>query len=134
MASRAQSAMLRSWPRSPVAAGAGGPGRRRVLRISADPNNLPFTNERREGFENKIAELLAREMDADVQYAWRAQRRGFFREALKEGECDLVLGVPLGLRAGRDDRSLLPLDLRLRHAEGSRSGRSLVRRPSPASR
>ncbi len=69
---------------------------RRVLRISADPNNLPFTNERLEGFENKIADLLAREMDADLLYIWRAQRRGFFRSSLKEGECDLVLGVPSG--------------------------------------
>src|SRR3954469_9234279 len=72
------------------------PPPRRVLRISADPNNLPFTNERREGFENKIAELLAREMDADLRYTWRAQRRGFFRETLKADECDLVLGVPSG--------------------------------------
>ena len=69
---------------------------RRVLRVSADPNNLPFTNERREGFENKIAELLAGELDAEIRYVWRAQRRGFFREALKEGEGDLVLGVPAG--------------------------------------
>jgi len=67
-----------------------------VLRISADPNNLPFSNQRQEGFENRIAELLARELGADVQYIWRAQRRGFFRSALKEGECDLVLGVPAG--------------------------------------
>src|SRR4051812_17891077 len=69
---------------------------RRVLRVSADPNNLPFTNDRLEGFENKIAVLLAREMDADLSYVWRAQRRGFFRSALTEGECDLVMGVPAG--------------------------------------
>src|SRR3954470_615887 len=69
---------------------------KRILRVTADPNNLPFSNERHEGFENKIAELLARELDAELQYSWRAQRRGFFREALKNGECDLVLGVPAG--------------------------------------
>jgi quinoprotein dehydrogenase-associated probable ABC transporter substrate-binding protein len=68
----------------------------RVLRISADPNNLPFTNHKLEGFENKIAELLARDLKCDLQYIWRAQRRGFFRQSLKEGECDLVLGVPAG--------------------------------------
>jgi quinoprotein dehydrogenase-associated probable ABC transporter substrate-binding protein len=67
---------------------------KRVLRITADPNNLPFSNERREGFENKIAELIARELDANLQYSWRAQRRGFFRESLKEDRADLVLGVP----------------------------------------
>jgi mxaJ protein len=68
----------------------------RVLRISADPNNLPFTNERREGFENKIAELLAEEMNAKLEYHWRAQRRGFFKHALTENEADLVLGMPAG--------------------------------------
>lgn len=71
------------------------PGRR-VLRISADPNNLPFTNDRLGGFENKIAALLAAETGAELQYNWRAQRRGFFRTAFKEGEADLVLGVPVG--------------------------------------
>src|SRR4051812_33001916 len=67
---------------------------RRVLRIAADPNNLPFSNERREGFENKIADLLAQELVAEIEYTWHAQRRGFFRETLKDGNCDLVLGVP----------------------------------------
>src|SRR3954462_7100830 len=64
----------------------------RVLRVTADPNNLPFTNEKREGFENKLAELVAKELGADLQYSWRAQRRGFFRETLKENRADLVLG------------------------------------------
>jgi quinoprotein dehydrogenase-associated probable ABC transporter substrate-binding protein len=67
---------------------------KRILRVAADPNNLPFSNERREGFENKIAELIAKELDAELQYSWRAQRRGFFRETLKENRADLVLGVP----------------------------------------
>ena len=70
------------------------PAKKRILRIAADPNNLPFCNDRLEGFENKIAGLLAEELNADVQYTWRAQRRGFFRETLKEGDTDLILGVP----------------------------------------
>lgn len=65
-----------------------------VLRVTADPNNLPFSNERREGFENKIAELVAKELDVNLDYTWRAQRRGFFRETLKENRADLILGVP----------------------------------------
>src|SRR4051794_5656602 len=56
---------------------------RPVLRIAADPNNLPFTNDKCEGFENKIAELIARDLDAAIEYTWWAQRRGFFRENLK---------------------------------------------------
>src|SRR5215216_6147346 len=51
----------------------------RVIRVAADPNNLPFTNERLEGFENKIADVLAAELGARIEYHWRAQRRGFFR-------------------------------------------------------
>jgi len=66
----------------------------RVLRVAADPNNLPFSNDRLEGFENKIAELIARELHCNIEYHWRAQRRGFFRETLKNGDADLVLGVP----------------------------------------
>ena len=66
----------------------------RVLRVAADPNNLPFSNDRLEGFENKIADLIARELHCRIQYHWRAQRRGFFRETLKSGDVDLVLGVP----------------------------------------
>src|SRR4051812_36297226 len=49
---------------------------KRVLRVAADPNNLPFSNDKGEGFENKIAELVARDLGATVEYTWRAQRRG----------------------------------------------------------
>jgi mxaJ protein len=73
---------------------AGAPVSKRILRVTSDPNNLPFSNDKREGFENKLAELIAKELDADLQYSWRAQRRGFFRETLKEDRADLVLGVP----------------------------------------
>jgi mxaJ protein len=67
------------------------------LRICADPNNLPFTNDRLEGFENKIARLVARDLGATVRYTWWAQRRGFFRNTLKAHECDAVMGIPVGL-------------------------------------
>jgi len=66
----------------------------RELRVCADPNNLPFSNDRLEGFENRIADLLAREMSATVKYKWWAQRRGFVRNTLNACECDLVMGVP----------------------------------------
>jgi mxaJ protein len=66
----------------------------RELRVCSDPNNLPFSNERGEGFENRLAELVAREMGARVKYTWWAQRRGFIRNTLRAGECDLVMGVP----------------------------------------
>lgn len=65
-----------------------------VLRVCADPNNLPFSNQRGEGFENKLAELLARDLGERVEYTWWAQRRGFFRNTLRAGTCDIVIGVP----------------------------------------
>jgi mxaJ protein len=78
----------------PLAAHAGTNSIPRILRITADPNNLPFSNDRLEGFENRIAEIIAQELGAEIRYSWRAQRRGFFRETLKENNADLILGVP----------------------------------------
>ena len=66
----------------------------RQLRVCADPNNLPFSNQRLEGFENRLADLIAAELHRTVQYTWWAQRRGFFRNTLRAGVCDIVLGVP----------------------------------------
>ena len=66
----------------------------RVLRVCADPNNLPFSNERGEGFENRLAALVARELGARVEYTWWAQRRGFVRNTLRAGTCDVLMGVP----------------------------------------
>jgi mxaJ protein len=65
-----------------------------VLRVCADPNNLPYSNERGEGFENRLASLVARELGAKLEYTWWAQRRGFIRNTLRAGACDLVPGVP----------------------------------------
>lgn len=66
------------------------------LRVCADPNNLPFSNAAQQGFENRIAEILADELDTRLEYAWWPQRRGFIRHTLKAELCDLVIGVPAG--------------------------------------
>jgi mxaJ protein len=66
----------------------------RVLRVCADPNNLPFSNRALQGFENRLAELVARDLDARVEYTWWAQRRGFVRNTLGAGACDVLLGLP----------------------------------------
>jgi quinoprotein dehydrogenase-associated probable ABC transporter substrate-binding protein len=78
-------------------------GEDRVLRVCEDPNNMPFSNRAGEGFENKIAELLARELGWTLEYAWFPQRMGFIRNTLRGREpdsnrfkCDLVMGVPHG--------------------------------------
>jgi mxaJ protein len=67
------------------------------LRVCADPNNLPFSNDRGGGFENRIAALLAEDWGASLEYTWWAQRRGFIRNTLKAGVCDVVMGLPTGL-------------------------------------
>lgn len=68
----------------------------RVIRVAADPNNLPFSNQRGEGFENRLAEMIAHDLDARLEYLWWAQRRGFFRETVGSGRADVVMGVPAG--------------------------------------
>jgi mxaJ protein len=64
------------------------------LRVCADPNNLPFSNARAEGFENRIATLLARDLGTTVRYTWWAERRGFIRKTLGAHRCDVVMGIP----------------------------------------
>jgi mxaJ protein len=70
-----------------------------VLRVCADPNNLPFSNDRGDGFENRIADLLATDRHARLEYTWWAQRRGFIRNTLAAGACDVVVGMPTGTAA-----------------------------------
>jgi mxaJ protein len=68
-----------------------------VLRVCADPNNLPFSNQARQGFENRVAELVASELGRPIEFVWWAQRRGNVRETLNAGRCDLIPGVGAGL-------------------------------------
>jgi quinoprotein dehydrogenase-associated probable ABC transporter substrate-binding protein len=69
---------------------------RSQLRVCADPANIPFSNDKSEGFENKIAELLAKEMGVPVTYTWFPQAIGFVRNTLGAGRCDLVIGAAQG--------------------------------------
>jgi mxaJ protein len=66
------------------------------LRVCADPNNLPYSNAAGEGFENKIVRLVADYLHRQLVFVWRPQRRGFAREGLNAGECDLVAAIPSG--------------------------------------
>jgi mxaJ protein len=69
----------------------------RTLRVCADPNNLPFSNQREEGFENRLAEILARDLSAKLEYIWWPERKSFMKGSLNAGLCDVVLGVPTAL-------------------------------------
>src|SRR3954469_15007769 len=68
------------------------------FRVCADPDNLPFSMRDGSGFENKIADVLARTLGASsVTYTWQAQKRGFIRTTLNAGLCDVIMGVPAGI-------------------------------------
>lgn len=69
---------------------------RSELRVCADPHNLPFSNEAREGFENKVAEIVGADLQLPVSYVWFPQVTGFVRNTLRARECDLVMGAVSG--------------------------------------
>ncbi|MFL5440006.1 MAG: substrate-binding domain-containing protein [Myxococcales bacterium] len=64
------------------------------LRVCADPDNLPFSNRQGEGLENRIAEVIGRDLGVPVTYFWWPQQRGFVRRTLGENQCDVVVGIP----------------------------------------
>jgi mxaJ protein len=66
------------------------------LRVCSDPNNLPFSNKAEQGFENRIASLIARAQGTRVEYTWWAERRAFLRHTLNAGRCDVVMGFASG--------------------------------------
>jgi mxaJ protein len=70
----------------------------RELKVCADPDALPFSNQARQGFENKLAEMLARDMHATLTYTWQRMGRGFVRNIVNKGGCDVVLGIPSSFR------------------------------------
>ncbi len=67
-----------------------------VLRVCADPNNMPFSNEKGEGFENKLAELFAAKLGKKVAYTFFPQVTGFVRMTLGSHRCDVIMGYPQG--------------------------------------
>src|SRR3984885_6543583 len=68
----------------------------KVLRVCADPRNLPFSNEKGEGFENKLAELLASKLQKKIDYMYFPQATGFVRMTLGAHRCDVIMGFPQG--------------------------------------
>jgi len=68
----------------------------KVLRVCADPRNLPFSNEQGEGFENKLAELFAAKLQKKLDYMYFPQATGFVRVTLGAHRCDVIMGFPQG--------------------------------------
>lgn len=69
---------------------------RSALRVCSDPGNMPFSDVKGEGFENKIAELLAAKLGVPLRYTWFPQATGFLRNTLRARRCDLVVGIVSG--------------------------------------
>jgi len=85
-----------TWLAAPAQAQRPAPREAGLIRVCADPDNMPSSNEKGEGYENKIAELLAKELSAKLTYVWYPTRRGYFR-ILNGRYCDLAVEVPAGL-------------------------------------
>ena len=68
----------------------------KVLRVCADPRNLPFSNEKGEGFENKLAEFFAEKLQRKLSYMYFPQAAGFVRMTLAAHRCDVIMGFPQG--------------------------------------
>jgi mxaJ protein len=94
MSLRCREALL---PALLLAAGlAHGAAGERVLRVCADPDNLPYSHQDLSGFENRIAAIVADELHARLRYDWLPQRRGYVRKTMGAGLCDVFIGVPAG--------------------------------------
>ncbi|KJC56741.1 methanol oxidase [Bradyrhizobium sp. LTSPM299] len=68
----------------------------KVLRVCADPRNLPFSNDKGEGFENKLGELFAEKLQKKLDYMYFPQATGFVRMTLGSHRCDVIMGFPQG--------------------------------------
>ena len=101
--------LKRSWPRRILATcvalfaslgAAGGisaePASTALLRVCADPDNMPFSNAKGEGFENKLAELIAQKLDARLEYSWFTEASGYVPNTMGRGACDIVMGYAQG--------------------------------------
>jgi mxaJ protein len=71
-------------------------GEAKQLKVCGDPNNLPFSNEKLQGIENKIADVIAKDMGLTVAYTWWPHQRGVVKRALNTLRCDVMLGIPKG--------------------------------------
>lgn len=71
------------------------------LRVCADPDDLPFSSQKQPGFDNRIAQLLGRDLHRPVVFVWARARRGFLREQFNKGICDALMGVPQGMKRVR---------------------------------
>src|SRR5262245_28444089 len=70
------------------------PAGMKALRVCGDPENLPYSNEKLQGFENRIASLIAADLGVEPSYTWWPHQRGLVKNTLDAGTCDVIFGVP----------------------------------------
>src|SRR4051812_4507142 len=68
-----------------------------TLKVCADPDNLPYSDKAQRGFENRLAHIIAADLKENVSFVWARPRRGFVRERMNKGECDVLVSVPVGI-------------------------------------
>jgi len=85
-----------TWLATPAAAQRPAPREAGLIRVCADPDNMPSSNDKGEGYENKIAELIAKDLNSRLSYVWYPTRRGYFR-IINGMYCDMALEAPAGL-------------------------------------
>jgi quinoprotein dehydrogenase-associated probable ABC transporter substrate-binding protein len=92
----AAAGVLLSWLAMPAQAGPPELIERGSVRVCADGNNMPFSNEAGEGFENRIAEMMAEDLGVELRYVFAPQIMGFVRNTLQLRVCDVIIGVVAG--------------------------------------
>jgi quinoprotein dehydrogenase-associated probable ABC transporter substrate-binding protein len=93
---------------------------RSALRVCADPANMPFSNQNREGFENKIADLIGWKLDMPVVYTWFPQATGFVRRTLRAKKCDIIMGFAQGHELVQNTNHYYRSSYMLVHKSGSK--------------
>src|SRR5579872_4558959 len=107
-----------------------------TLRVCADPHELPASDAQGNGYENKIAQALAHDLDLKLEYTWFPQRLGFERRTLGAHKCDVIIGVPTGYEMTATTipymRSTYALIFRARGPlAGLKSAEDVLKLPSP---
>lgn len=87
---------ITAWLAAPAEAQRPAPREAGLIRVCADPDNMPSSNDKSEGYENKIAELISKELNSRLSYVWYPTRRGYFR-IINGMYCDMALEAPAGL-------------------------------------
>jgi mxaJ protein len=95
------------------------------LRVCGDPDNLPYSNDRLQGFENKIAAIIAADLGVEPSYTWWPHQRGLVKNTLEAGTCDVIFGVPHDLETVLATKPYYRSSYVIAHRKGSHAVTSL---------